>query len=448
MASFETRHARRAAAILARSAAAILALGAAAHASFGSAQPAFGSAQPAFEPAQPAFEPTAQNDREQQILETIREEASKNGPYSIDLVDAWTALSLLYDEEGHREDEAAAIDQARQVVRANYGLYSLEEAPLMRRALENKRARGDFEGAWNLEQDLLARVARNPGDVRGVPILREIADGRRDVLRRYRDGDLPPEIYLGCYYHGGPPVFPAVETFSSGPCKSGSRSVVLDSLAREILAYDVKAIHILASQQLYSSRELQDLESQVIRTSYESSASIRFPGKYYSSGRQSYRRLLSYKAATSAPWLARIETLVAMTDWDLLFLQNGGTRALDDAVETYEQSYDVLVREGVPKTSIDEIFSPETPVVLPAFLPNPLISEATADSAGYVDVAFDITKYGKSDHVKVTGTSGNVTDDAQRDLVRLIKYSLFRPRTSDGHIPDRSRVRLRYYVKE
>lgn len=398
--------------------------------------------------AQAAFEPTANSEQQRQVVDEIRDERSQNGTSSVNLIEPLTTLALLYEEDGDRALATAAIEQARQVARVNYGLYSLEEASLIRQEIDNESARGDAARAWDLEQKLLTLVGRHPDDLRSVPILREIADERIDILSRYRTGEFPPQIVLGCYYH-----YPATRMALSGSCQSGSREDVIRSLAAQARAYYREAIGVMVRNHRYSSDELRDLEARLIRASYsppehQMAARIGPSPSDYATGKRSYRRLMSYNAATAAPWLDRVSTFVEMTDWDLLFSQHAGTEALDAEVADYEQAYDSLESKGVAQTSIDGIFSPKIPVVLPTFLPNPLASDESAQSNGYIDVAFDITKYGQGRNVDIVGATDEATSAAKRQLVHLIKSSLFRPRVIDGRCADASRVVVRYYLAQ
>jgi hypothetical protein len=92
------------------------------------------------------------------------------------------------------------------------------------------------------------------------------------------------------------------------------------------------------------------------------------------------------------------------------------------------------------------MFSPKTPVVLPSFLPNPLVSEQTPESKGYIDVAFEVSKYGKSEGIEIIGSTSNATDAAKRSLVRVIDRSTFRPRLTAGNVSEESPIVVRYYL--
>jgi hypothetical protein len=153
-------------------------------------------------------------------------------------------------------------------------------------------------------------------------------------------------------------------------------------------------------------------------------------------GRLSLQRLLAYEIATAAPLRDQVEAFVRIGDWE------GRERAL----ERYERAIEMLEEAGA-QTLIDELFAPKTPIVLPTFVPNPLITDSTA-STGYIDAAFEITDYGKSRRVEILDTTTNATNDEKARLVQLIQNSRFRPRLTDGEFARASRVVLRYYLTE
>ena len=370
--------------------------------------------------SQPAFEPVAKDDQQQKIVERIRDEQSSNGPYSPDLIGPLSALGVLYQEGGDHGLAASAISQALQIVRFNYGLYSLDQVPLIQQSIHNEESRGNLAAAWELEQELLVLARRHPEDLRTVPIFREAADARMDVLRRYVAGEFPPQLVLGCYYYA-----------DIGSCNSGSKGVAVGSLLTDAWRNYADAIRAMLRHQLYT-QELRELEMQLVRTSY-----------FYGSpevGRRSLRRLVAYGAANAEPWLSRVDSLVQMTDWDLLYGRNGY------ALDTYKQAYELLKEKDVDAASIEQIFSPPTPVVLPTFMPNPLAADRTPESTGHIDVAFDVTKYGRPRQVEILDTTTNAPEAAQDELVRLIYRNRFRPRVTDGEFADRSPVVVRYHL--
>jgi hypothetical protein len=90
------------------------------------------------------------------------------------------------------------------------------------------------------------------------------------------------------------------------------------------------------------------------------------------------------------------------------------------------------------------MFSPELPVTLPTYEPNPFTAAAAATSSRYIDVSFDITKHGRGERIEILDTSQGATRAEQRDLIRSIERTTFRPRLVDGKIADSAPVAVRY----
>jgi tetratricopeptide (TPR) repeat protein len=429
---------------------------------------------------QPAFVPGANDDErglidlQTQIVEKVQRIQTQDGSDSVDLIEPLTALGQLYLEDGDHELAIAAFEKAGQVVRVNYGLTSLDEAPLIQYLVRAEEARGNVGAAWDLEQELLILVGRYPNDVRTVPILREIADRRTDVLRRYRAREYPPQIILGCYYR----------VREGDRCRSGSRTQAIRALAREAQWYRAAAIEALVRNELYHSDELRELEMEAVRAGAASSYScppmplqallemelvgsclepaisredeaiadldtaslVRLRGMPLVNvgGFASLVRLVIYEVRSSAPALNQANALVRLADYQLVH----GLGTDESTLGIYERAYRRLRENDVAQTSIEQIFSPNTPVVLPGSSPNPLAADGVPEFDDYIDVAFDITQYGRSEHIEILDTSTNATRAARKDLVRLLEGSRFRPRVIDGRFADTSPVVVRHYPND
>jgi tetratricopeptide (TPR) repeat protein len=373
-------------------------------------------------------------DRERQIIAAIEQEQSRNGPNAEQLIAPLTDLALLYQESGDHASAAAAIQQIRQLVRVNYGLHSLEQAPMIQRLIAYEAATGNAETAWELDQELVSLARRHPNDLRTVSIFRELADLR---MKRWSTGELtartvcstapararaPTPFELGDFVATPEPVGPDC----SAPGYTGAYEIV----RRETLKNYAEAIDVLRRNELYSSPELRELEMELVRSGNCDIA------------KESYRRLVSYNAANSEPWLERARTFVEAADLELRCSD------ADVALDMYEQSYALLKQKGVTQASIDEIFSPEVPVVLSTFLPNPLPTKQTAGRQGYIDLRFDITQRGEARSIEVLDATAGTAAAYKDRLVELIADSLFRPRVANGHLARRAPVSIRYYVNE
>jgi hypothetical protein len=442
----------------------------------------------------PAFD-----DQQRQILDKLEQIQSRDGPYSPALLDELKALIGLYLESKEHVLSLVAIDRALQVVRANSGLYSLEQVPLLWQRIASEEAIGNDAEVWDLEQELLTLARRHPDNLEAVPVLRQMADRQRDVLAQVVDlHETPPEVVLGCYYKEWPNA-------DAGNCHSGSRKTVVQGMLADSDRTYADAIGVLLRNEAYSSDELRALEmelvrgAELIRDEYEDEGGFtgsriqdslvplapwshateliepwrsriepvkaladwelpydpegtpeedffdqpeprgaRFRAPYHR-GRQSLRRVYAYEVAAASPALEKASAIVQMADWDLLFSNNSL------ATDGYVLALAMLQEGGVDAATVAELFAPELPVVLPAFEPSVLARDETQPATGYVDVAFQITKYGRARDVEVRAAE-NVTEADQADLVGLLKGSRFRPRLVDGAFADSSPVVARYYL--
>ena len=387
-------------------------------------------------------------ERELALTEAIRNEELENGPYSAALIEQFTSLSLLYEEAGDIGLADATIGEALQVIRANYGLNSLEQAPSIRRLIAHEEMRGNAAGAWDLSQQLLRYAFQHPDDLRAAEIYRETAEKRMDVLKRYDDGEFPPEIVLGCYYNEGS-AYRQVFRRGSQPmavapirqvqsCNSGSRQRARRSLLLEAHGLYSQAADVLRRNDDHPSADFREVVWEIIESSYRYGTPR--------PGRLNLTILLDYDSEYADDWLPRIETLIHLADWDLMYSSDFGTRMSDLALQNYRQALDSLRKHDASEELVESFFSPEIPVMLPAFGPNPLEFDEESESAEYIDAAFIITAVGKSDQIEILEWTTHVTRAARRDLVQMIKNGRFRPRIVDGEFPDATAVTVRYYL--
>jgi hypothetical protein len=264
-------------------------------------------------------------------------------------------------------------------------------------------------------------------------MLREIADKRVDVLERYSAGEFPPQITLGCYYEG-----PGGEK----SCRSGSRSRVKTALQNEAWSYYVDTIEMAGSSEGADAAAIAEIYLALVRILYA------FPNSYTTEhlGREILGDLYSRALSSSEPLPAQMNALIRVADWNLLFA--AGREKKEAALDAYETLYDQLEQRGFDEPSIDALFSPSVPVVLPAFSPSLLVSSETRGSSGYIDVAFEITKYGQGKSIEILDTSTNTAEAARVRVRDIIKRSRFRPRMANGAFEDPARVVVRHYVKD
>jgi hypothetical protein len=194
------------------------------------------------------------------------------------------------------------------------------------------------------------------------------------------------------------------------------------------------AANVLINHRLYDSPELRELEQKLIDFG---SCEV---------ARESDRRLEFYDTANAASWLDRATTIVRAADSELVCAQASERRLEKVALQRYREAYELLERNDVARASIDELFSPATPItLLPAKAsPMPYPLPSAPGSARHIDFAFEITQYGRARKIEIVDATANVTDEEKKGFRRYVRLGLYRPRSANGGIVDGSKVVWRF----
>jgi hypothetical protein len=285
-------------------------------------------------------------------------------------------------------------------------------------------------------------------------------------------------------------------------CRSGQSHSVVNRLTAEVLEYYADAIETMLTEGDYASQELRDLEKQMFRTRQEARETSPSRRMYMISpsraicwhGSRGIRvwdleellaldlldtclepvihdrgvpaiadgevpvganraiwahlvRSIAYEIRSDAPAAARASAIAELADWLLASTPRDRRRYEESderALELYGRAYRELEQDPEARTSI---FSPQVPVVLPTYEPNPFTSAAAAEASRYIDVSFDITKHGWGERVEILATSRGATRVEERELIRSIESANFRPRFVDGELADAAPVVLRYHLR-
>jgi tetratricopeptide (TPR) repeat protein len=445
-----------------------------------------------------AFAQPSRQDPQTALAAQITDMRAEKGPTAAELIGPLHVLGLLYQESGDHVLAVAALEEARYVTRVHSGLSSIDEALLLRQQIRNEKALADPQRAWDHQQEMLAIARKHLDDTRMVPIFRDLAADRSEVLERVRVGKNPPELYLGCYYGEARPRYddprgeqsPAIDNGDN--CRFGTRDNVIRKLRDEILLYYADAIEVIDKNGDYASQDLRDLERQALRVEFfapylvlpsEGNATLgltHFTGVQLSCPNEtldellatkllgdclepviqseghvvanvgswvSLVRLIAYEIRSGATAADRASAFVELADWHLLSTPADRRRfeeSTNRAFEIYERAY----REEQPaadrQTWTTQVFSPDLPVTLPTNEPNPFASAATDASSRFIDVSFAVTKYGRGERIEILATSQGATRAEEHDLIHLIETTSFRPRFVDDKLADSAPVTLRY----
>src|SRR5262245_28751087 len=207
---------------------------------------------------------------EQRLLEQIDLLRREEGTNAEELIEPLRALAFQYQEAGDHALAVVALQEARQVMRANRGLSSasIDDALLLHQQIVSEKALGHSERVWTLQQDLLPIARKHLDDLRMLPVFLEIVDDRKEVLHEYSTTDfvkLPAGVYVPCVpgpegIRGG-----RVVALDARNCPFGSRRIVVDRMNTEIRTHSAEAIGVILRNRDYASAELRSLEKQALR---------------------------------------------------------------------------------------------------------------------------------------------------------------------------------------
>jgi len=374
-------------------------------------------------------------------LDLIHEQEEREGFFSPDLAAELASLARLYQERGDHDVALGLLDRARQIVRFNEGLFTLDQAPMIRQGIASREALEQHDGAAESREELLRLARRNPNDVRTAEIYDEVADARVAEVERFLGGDVgPPHLQVSLGFAG-----------AEQPLGEPAGVLALQTLFVAQREYERAIRTILAKVQTrdVDVATLYGLEADLMRTYYLHAQNFRrFEYRQATTqdrelthdfGVNSYMRRIRYSEAFHAPNADIAAEQLELGDWHLVF----GARDL--AFAAYRSARDLLVRDGVTPPELEAFFAPTTPVVLPVFAAGLVYADDAAAYRGYIGVAIALDAAGRSTRVDVTERSIEATDAIVQRLKKHVAKSVFRPRFENGEWASEDHVSLRYY---
>jgi tetratricopeptide (TPR) repeat protein len=357
------------------------------------------------------------------------------------LAAALSTLARLYQERGDHDVALGLLDRARQIVRFNEGLFTLDQAPMIRQGIESREALKERDGAQESREELLRLARRNPNDVRIAQIYDEVADARVADVERYLRGDvMPPPLQVSIGFAG-----------NEAPLGEPAGVLALRTLfvAQREYEHAIRTILATAPSRDVDVGTLHGLEADLLKTFYLHAQNFRrFEYRAPSTqdrefarraGVNSYERRIRYSEAFHSPNAEIAAEQLELGDWHLL------VGARDEAFAAYRSARDLLARDGATPAEREAFFAPTKPVVLPTFAAGLVDAADAAAYTGYIGVSITLDGAGRSTRVDVTERSVEATDAIVQRLKKYVAKSVFRPRFVNGEWASEDRVSLRYY---
>ncbi len=370
------------------------------------------------------------------LAASIAAEQASEGVFSPGLIYSLVSLAKLYQEVDDHVAAIATLEKARQIVRVNNGLSSLNQAEMALLEITSLEAMGERAEAARQRNFLVDLAHEHPTDLRVGAIYAVVADARVAAVERWlADKSEPPVI------------------FGSDP---SGRDNVRSGLTAAQLNY-VDALRATAINGSPGGPDIYELESALTRTFYIQAQNR---GLFFGidvtpykarkmldgAGSSSYERRVKYSRLFQRPPAQIASHFIELGDWHLLFGEDKAGAA------AYREARDVLITAGASDEEIDALFTPMAPLLLPAFAPHFIDGSEALGYDGYMDAVIDLDGYGRSTRVRITSQSGAAQSKAETDAItaRLKKYiakSQFRPRFVNGERTDEQLVAMRYYFK-
>jgi len=394
-----------------------------------------------------------------QTIESISVIEARNGARAPAMGGELATLAALYRQSGDHPLAIAALERALGVVRVNHGLFSFEQVPLIEGVIESRIALGEYDEAAKLDTTVLELVGRNRGDSRIAATLTALADREMDTVERFIEHGAAPQFNFNMDPLAGPDLR-AVEALLAGrqpvlmdeslgeePVLTGRRAAV--AALRSARRHYNQAI---AATQIKSGADIEalfEVEQKVIQTLYLEVTSrelrpsgpgfLRADASAFRPGESVFRAHITNSRSHRRTAVDVADALLKLGDWQLMFSRNA------TALNTYQTAHDLLIREGVAMTTIDELLTPTVPVMLPSL--DPLADAAAVPSSyrGFVDLSFVVTRYGRVKGDRVIGASSGTPSKVVKLAKQHASQARVRPRFAAGTPTRGDRVAVRYY---
>jgi tetratricopeptide (TPR) repeat protein len=360
-----------------------------------------------------------------------------SGPYDESLIQSYQSLASLYQQSGDIQKAVDMLEKELQIVRVNKGLYSVDQAEVLRSMVNTHVEAGDIESANQIQEALFNLELRAYG-----------VDSIEFVASRLEWADWNMNHYL------------TLSADSSGIALSKSFED-----PRVVVAYDnyVAALEVLQKYSRFAdermitterklaalnfiiNRKMHKLSGETLTGSSAWQTSSQGKQKkleqadsaHFFNGSSALKRAIAYSSSSPQPEYDFIaQRMLELGDWYLLFDRRAA------AIDIYNNALEVLTAANIPEAEINRILSSGLPVQTPDMTWQKQVS--ADDYAGFIDVEFELSKYGTASNPQIL-SSTEQDSRIEKELIRTIRNCKFRPMFADGSAVDNEKVKLRYY---
>lgn len=386
------------------------------------------------------------------------------GPYDPRLDQELLALGSLYQQAGQYSKALGILEQAIHINRVNNGLFNLGQIPIIEKSIENHLARGDLVAADAQHEYLFYLQRKSLGDesVDLLPALTRFAEwnvfafnARPQLLAlpvpQEEDAETTEE-----------PVITTLENLQNFRTRrlinaQNIYQAIIQILVNNFGSQDPRLVEFekqLALTNYFFATTFDALADAGPATTMGSNSMMPYETSDvagnslgYRQGKEALERRIRYlEERTNTPALELARARIDLGDWLLRFRKRSG------ALEEYERGYQELQAAGLEQATIDALFKPPLPVLVPSFLVHPYSRAAldippdlALEYKGHIDVEFSINRFGSTGSIRVLGKSASADDTIESRLLRNLRRNSYRPRHDNGVVRDNDTLQVRYY---
>ncbi len=367
--------------------------------------------------------------------------------YSPGIAELSEALGAALQAAGEHRAALEAYDRSFQIIRRQEGLSSATQASILQAKIASVLALGDMETTDALQHSLFYMqqqlLAEKP--IALAEANRALADWNLKYYVQVQQAPAPGGITetqeLALAERLGEAVMQYHQALWLLSTATGdaltAAGLYNGDLYDEKVAIERKIAALMLMVDRQYQRDLPAILAKLGQSSVNQGARAHNP-VLFSHGSAALQRAIEYSVATAEPVLIA-ERQLELADWYLLMDQH------DEARAAYATAVTLLRDAGVEEQQIAAMLESGLPVRDPeAELVAFANDETVSDFDGYIDVSFDLNRYGMASNARVLAGAA-YDEQAEADLLRQIHDGRFRPGFDQGAPVDHKEVTLRYY---
>lgn len=362
-------------------------------------------------------------DNYEQMLEQLEYDG---GAWSAQLAEELSTLGNLLYAQGDYEQSIEVFDRAVHVSRVNYGLYSTQQIPLVERIIESHIALGHWQEADRQQQYAFYVQSKAYGvrDPRMAEVFENLA--RWNITSFYRGLDPDPSARLLETYM----LFRAAANtvaFHFGTADPRYVSLLRDVAgASDMVTRYTPAGTVTATATNPNIRRVSEFVGVP-------NDQVRVPN---GGGEGALRRILEFysdddRPATPENLLLRVQALAELGDWYMLEQRRQG------ALDAYADAWNLLMTMEDGSTLAQQFF--DHIEFLPTFSRFEeeqreafQVSPDFGAKQGYVDVSFDVSRYGRAGNFSVLAVEPAGMTRVDMMAINHLRSLTVRPRVAAG----------------